>query len=411
MSSSLSFHSTRSLERQSLDSQAVDDSLINKRSDQQAKSQKTEDATSSLPGRSIRWRNSGKRIGAFGLLFLSAGVSTHCIPEFQDDLAHLETRRVLAVRAEPAEASPGSTVQLSALIATPDGTVQEAEFEWGLCIARKPLTELGPVSPVCLEGFEQESPGVVHLGTGLQVEATIPSNACDQFGPLQPPAKPGETPGRPVDPDLTGGFYQPVLIQDQELGLASVRILCGPIGLPQTEVVRFNQQYKRNENPQIQKLEARLGDQELEWSEEKGKLHLNVPAGASVTFRAHWEPCPESPVCGDGYCTGDETLASCAEDCAEPFRTCPGAEYYPWADSENRVVQIVRESISVAWFAPAGSWDNEQTGILATDAEETHSANTWTAPSQAGKVPAWVIIRDDRGGNNWQEFFIEVTAP
>ena len=40
--------------------------------------------------------------------------------------------------------------------------------------------------------------------------APLPANACTLFGPQTPPPMKGQPPTRPADPDITGGFYQPV---------------------------------------------------------------------------------------------------------------------------------------------------------------------------------------------------------
>ena len=79
-----------------------------------------------------------------GLALLAA-----CIPDLPRDQGLVTAPRVLAVRAVPAEAPPGARVELSALVA---GAPADG-LEWALCVARKPLTELGPVAQECIDGF------------------------------------------------------------------------------------------------------------------------------------------------------------------------------------------------------------------------------------------------------------------
>src|SRR6185369_17204063 len=96
--------------------------------------------------------------------------------------------------------------------------------------------------------------------TGVAVAHAIPTmpNACNQFGPDVPDTKP---PGRPADPDATGGFYQPLRLlvnrgDHYDLTLAETRISCHLPGAT-SEVVRdYNQRYRPNENPAVKALTA-----------------------------------------------------------------------------------------------------------------------------------------------------------
>ena len=59
------------------------------------------------------------------------------------------------------------------------------------------------------------------------------------------------------------------------------------------------------------------------------------------------------------------------------------------------------------WFATAGTFDEDHTGREEGDVAPS-TDNAWTAPSSAGQVHLWAVIRDDRGGVGWRSFTIDV---
>ncbi|MDF2692928.1 MAG: hypothetical protein K0S65_1311, partial [Labilithrix sp.] len=159
-------------------------------------------------------------------LFLCALWTFACVPEFSDDLALVAQPRILAVRAEPAEVRVGQRVTLTALVAAPPGAPSASErLEWAMCLARKPLTELGPVAQECIDRFGAGGEIFQRLGRGQSVPMTVPSDACNRFGPLTPPATAGGVAGRPVDPDLSGGYHQPIVLGNETgTALGAVRL-------------------------------------------------------------------------------------------------------------------------------------------------------------------------------------------
>jgi hypothetical protein len=114
-----------------------------------------------------------------------------------------------------------------------------------------------------------------------------------------------------------------------------------------------------------------------------------------LTFEARWDECPESDTCGDGVCGPEESRLSCSADCAEPVG-CRGAERYVWFNQQSRSLETRRESVRVAWYATAGSYEHERTGVEEDD-PRPRSRNVWTAPL-AGQATLWLVIRDARGG-------------
>lgn len=350
------------------------------------------------------------RAPRFSLLLgsLASAISAAgCVPTFDDELSTVTESKLLAISAEPAEAAPGDTVTLSALVATPTGDDTPPQLSWGLCLARKPLTELGPVNPVCLQGPGTEPSDVVTaLGAGDSVPATLPMNACRLFGPSLPEAMNGQPAGRPVDPDPTGGFYQPVsvtLAETKATSLGDVRIFCPPSGLDQDQAADFNANYRRNQNPTLSEIEL------VDSAGNSTPVTDSVTAapGQTLRFSASWAACPTSAVCGDGVCSALEDPTSCADDCANP-KGCTGAEQYAYFNPDSRQLEVKHESIRVSWFATAGKCADPVTGRDETEFAQTSTQNGWTAPASAGRVRIWLVIRDARGGQSFRSFDVLV---
>jgi len=329
-----------------------------------------------------------------GLLF-SAGIAVGCVPEIDDRTSIVQAPRLLGIASDPPEAAEGRSVTLTAFGATLDGEPLEAE--WTACMARKPLTELGPVNAECLL-HPQGEPGVaLFLGRGLAAELTVPANACTLFGPERPDPKPGEPAGRPVDPDVTGGFYQPVFAWvGADATLGAVRLACPLAGASRENTVEFNQRYRPNQKPEIEALEYVLPDG-------SGAEPSLFARGEVVRFRIVVPRCGATSVCGDGMCGQREDRTNCAEDCASP-RGCSGPETYAVYDPSTRSVVDRTESLVVTWYAGAGRFHEERTEA----AEGGVVENIWTAPAAPGAVQLWFVLRDDRGGTDWRTVLVKI---
>jgi hypothetical protein len=307
-----------------------------------------------------------------------------CVPTFDDNLPLVQQPEVLAVQSEPAEAAPGEPVTLTALVATPEPNGAPPALIWGLCTARKPLTELGPVNPVCIQAPSAAPQAITALGSGVSAHATLPPDACSLFGPSLPAPVNGEPSGRPVDPDPTGGYYQPVGVTLRAAAvttLGAVRIFCPPSGLDQDQAADFNSHYRRNENPLLDSIGVVDGAGDLAAVPEQPDSVAVSPSKA-VHFRTGW--------------------AVCADDVA-----CSGAETYVLFNLDSRQLETKRESVRVSWYASAGHFENAVTGRDETElASDTD--NTWTAPSALGAVRVWLVIRDSRGGQSFRSFVVSV---
>lgn len=339
--------------------------------------------------------------------WLSAAVG--CQPNLDDTVSIVTTTRVLAIQSTPAEGPPMSPVTYAALIAQGSGAdAGVPRLVWDYCNARNPLSNLGPVNDVCVEPGSSE---LSTIGVGLHASGNVPDLACGNFGPNAPPAMDGGVAGQPVNPDSTGGYYQPVtmFLEPSEAGLAGVedtlyfmRLSCGFSGANEASQGILAARYHLNTNPEVASLTA------------SGKQFVTSADGATnpvsrnqkLALEVAWPACPLVDRCGDGVCGADESAMSCPFDCTHP-KGCGGAERYVDFDLASQAVVDLREGIHVSWYATAGSFEQDRTGNSGTD-DATTSDDAWTAPTRAGTVHFWVVLRDDRGGIGWAEYVLDV---
>jgi len=282
------------------------------------------------------------RRAAFVLFAIAA-----CAPELGERESHVQSARVLAVRADPPEAAPGEDVTFTALVASPGGTLG-ASLAWAYCTAPKSIAENEIVSSACLG-----DDATVGAGDGASARAPVPSDACARFGPDVPPGG-----FRPRDPDATGGYYQPMRATFAGAPtFALERLACNLANAPSDIATDFGMRYKRNANPRLAPIGATLNGAALAFDA--------VPAGARVVLRAAWND-PEA---------------------------------YVTFDLASQTLVDRREAMRVAWFATDGTFDTDKTG-RAEDDPATTSDNGWTAPS-SGTVHVWIVLRDSRGGVDW----------
>jgi hypothetical protein len=336
-----------------------------------------------------------------------AGTSA-CVPDFDSDLSQLTAPRVLAISSSPAEAQAQKPVTLTALIAVPEGQ-RTPTLDWTMCLSRKPLTELGPVNPRCLE-LDDGGGAVLGLGRGMSVTATLDKDVCKLFGPLRPSPSGGEGAGRPADPDVTGGFYQPFAVKlGDATSLGMVRLDCDLANVNRDEVLDYRNRYRVNENPRISEV-ARVTGDDIEPLSDDALTPVEVEAGSRLPLRVGWDECSGESQCGDGLCTAFEDSTTCPDDCTGTLRGCTGAEPYVWYDRESERVQPRREGISVAWYASRGHFEAEQTGLDEGQAETlAFTQNVYVAAREPGPATIWLVIRDTRGGQSWQIRHFEVT--
>lgn len=293
------------------------------------------------------------------LLIVAVMILVGCLPDPGAPASLLTGPRLLAVRAEPPEAKPGAAVTYEALVLDAVGARAETSVRWAFCASPRPLTETNSVSSACLDDA-----GVRPIaGSGASTTATTPADACALFGPDPPPGG-----FRPRDPDVTGGFYQPVRVE--ALGLVAFdreRITCNLPNAPVDAAIELQQRYLANTNPTLTPLVARV-DGALVALEK-------IPAGASVRFEVGWSE-------------GD-------------------AEAYPMFDPGAQRIVDRREALRVAWFATTGKLAAEVTGRSEGELAVS-TGNAWDAPSTPGTTKLWLVLRDSRGGLDFAGYDLRV---
>ena len=315
---------------------------------------------------------------ALVLIVLVANASA-CRPTLDDEVSRVDGPRVLAVTAEPPEAKPGEVVALRALYTDGSASSSASALTYSFCLARRGLAEPTAIADACIE----DEPGARSpLGVGAVASGALPGDACRLFGPERPIGKPGEPAGRPVDPDGTGGYYQPGILTTPagERAIFEVRVRCGLAGATQAVVADLERRYRPNANPVVEGLFIVRAD---------GATEL-VPEGGTVAMR----PSELVTVRAAGpACTGDAP--------------CGGAESYVAYEPLARIVEQRRESIRASWLAAGGHFREPRTGRGESDlADDTET--TFSAPAEARELPAWVVLRDARGGVGWRSFRVRV---
>jgi hypothetical protein len=341
-----------------------------------------------------------------GLATALALAAPSCKPNLDQTVSVVTEPIVLAVRSDPPEAAPPATVKYTALYVDGSGPIATVPVDWAFCEARKPLAELGPVNTECLEA---SGPWFVPIGEGSPVSGPLPADGCKLFGPDVPPPVMNQPQGRPVDPDSTGGYYEPVrlLAPDGTVTIDETRLSCGPGGVASDVEVDYAHRYHLNTNPSVDSLSI-LGDGAAGAPLAMSDQGVNAASpGEHLELRVAWSKCPTTDVCMDGVCGPDETSDSCPADCKSP-KGCTGAERFVVFDITSQSLVDQRESIAVAWYTTTGaSVDTDRTGRDSADLTVT-SDNGWRAPSAPGLAHLWVVLRDDRGGVGWAEYVFDV---
>ena len=345
-----------------------------------------------------------KVVGLGGLTLANA-----CRPDIEGSSSLVSEPKVVALRSIPAEAAPGQPVKYDALVVGSDEyEVDPTKLAWQTCSLRKPLTTPGAINVSCLN---DGSDGVVALGSGFDVETTIPNEACDLFGPAPPKSDTGESALRAADPDTTGGYYQPVTLRqefesEKYYSIGVTRLNCGIGAATQDQVANYNKFYRLNENPDIESILIDNGKDVDTLSSRESTPDIVAYVGKSITFRVNWPKCPKTSNCGDGICSIKESVDDCVADCSTRIG-CLGAEEYLMYDTASRSLVEMHEQLRVSWYATAGSFEHDRTSKN-VDSSSNASENVWSAPLKKSIVRFWVVIRDNRRGVGWRSFDLKV---
>lgn len=281
-----------------------------------------------------------------------------CKPDLGDPPSLVTEPRILAVQSEPAETPTDQPVTYTALVASPDGSLMP-DVAWGMCAEPAPLSSNNVVGDDCIYTASSLP------DRGITITTKIPIAACSVFGPTPPAPAPGETPRRPHDADVTGGYYQPVRVLAKPGGeqitpaIGLTRITCDLANAPFDIVQDFRARYHANTNPKIARVLAQLPG-----APDAVDLPVELPANTEIPLRVRW--------------------------------TADSVEAFPVFDPQTRTLVDHREAIRVSWFVSDGEVAFDRTGRTETETD-TFAENTWTTPD-AGPAHLWVVVRDPRGG-------------
>ena len=324
--------------------------------------------------------------GLAGAVVLAGG----CRPDFGAPPSLIDDFTVLAVRGivqEPAlaagaaapasalaEARPGQSVRYDVLAVTPAGTRGDVRSFFSLCLQPKPPAESNSVSAACATAAP----------TGDAVptwDAAMPADACSLFGPITPPAKAGEAPLRPRDPDSTGGFYLPVRAAAVDpagpagatrTAFALTRVQCNLAGAS-SEILQQFAKYVPNRHPRL--------------------AGAGLAGGAALSL----DPATSAPISSGQQVALEARFADAA------------SESYLWFDPVSRTLAERRESLSLSWFVNGGAVTSDRTGRGEAETAAS-SSNSWHAPvvTTATDFHLWLVLRDSRGGVDFAEYLLHV---
>jgi hypothetical protein len=313
------------------------------------------------------------RLSLAAIALLGAGLLGGCKPDLGAPPSLVVGPRVLAVRGTPAEAKQNTDpITYDTLVVDVDGAVAMPDLGWALCKEPHPPAESNIVNSACLT--------IPDDATGASFMAPIPGDACVNFGPL--PSMPG---ARPADPDVTGGYYQPVRAvwhgpNGDETAFALQRVLCNIGSIAPTDVAgMYATDYKANVNPTL------------------ASVVLDPDSVAATLFTAGQAAAPAPATVGVGQFV---TLkASWTDETAESFLVY---------DIPSLSLVTQREALRLSWFATAGTLQHDRSGRTGAETD-TFTENVWTAPETPGLVHLWFVLRDSRGGVDFAEAQIDVT--
>ena len=319
-----------------------------------------------------------------------------CEPDLGAPISLVGGPRILAVRGNPPEAKEGATVTYDLLAVDADGTMPMPAASWVVCTAPRPPSENSAVATACLSVADTAGPSPTFQApvTAADPNDQTTIGACSIFGPLRPPLDPN---ARPRDPDVTGGFYEPVRATipragggDPVLAFDLERIQCRLANAPIDIANQFNNPYSAMTNP-------------------NGYVPNNNPALAQVTIAIGGAaPSVLSPIVAGMPAPAAPAIAPGQRVSLESSWSADAVETFPVYDIRNVALNQQREAMRVSWFATAGVFDHDVTGRAADDPALT-ADNDWVAPATAGAVHLWLVLRDSRGGVDFAEYELDVS--
>jgi len=319
-----------------------------------------------------------------------------CAPDLGAPISVIGGPRILAVRGTPAEAKEGAPVTYDLLAVDVNGTIAAPAATWAVCIAPRPPSENSAVATACFGIADSGGPSPTFQAPVTAADPNDPTTigACSIFGPLRPPLDPN---ARPRDPDITGGFFEPVraTLPNPEGGAALLgfdleRIQCRLANAPIDIANEFNNPYDPVMNPNGYTPNGNPSLAQLTWSVGGAAPSVLSPIIAGM-------PAPAAAAIAPGQHVALE--ASWGDDSVETF---------PVYSIQTASLSPQREAMRVSWFATAGEFEHDVSGRAADDLALT-ADNDWAAPATAGPVHLWLVLRDSRGGVDFAEYELDVS--
>jgi hypothetical protein len=299
-------------------------------------------------------------------LALATGVAclpaVSCVDTFERRPSNIDRVRLLAIRAEPAEARPGESVQLTALVVGSNGIVDLAAQapKWSFCLRRPAAAAYNAVADEC---GELDGPPLVAAAIGTNPSVKLPIDGCKIFGSEPPPPQAGEPPIGPGYPDTSGGFYQPLRLDAEgaPLGFGGVRIRCALFQAAVDTARDFRDRYVTNRNPDFLAIEL-------------ANARTTVAPGESIEVVGRYAPASR--------------------------------ERYVVYEPKSQTVQDRVETLKLSWFTTRGSFSSDATAASSTSEEEMRTV--YTAPNDPGVTHLYGVLRDERGGVSYLALDLEV---
>jgi hypothetical protein len=329
----------------------------------------------------------------FGAAALLAAAG--CEPDLGAPISLIQGPRILAVRGTPPEAKEGAPVTYDLLAVDVPGTIDAPSASWAVCAEPRPPSESNALSVACLTIPDQagQVPTFAAPITAADPNDPTTTGACSIFGPLRPPLDPN---ARPRDPDITGGFYEPVRATLPGPGEGGVmrafaleRIQCRLANAPIDISGQFNNAYDPDKNPNGYTPNQNPVLAQLTLAVAGGPPSVLAPIVSGM-------PAPAAPVVAPGQLVTFEASWDAAV-----------AETFPVYDIRSVTLVAHREALRVAWFTTGGAFDHDVTGRAEED-PALSTANGWLAPTTPGTVHFWLVLRDSRGGIDFAEFVLTV---
>lgn len=259
-----------------------------------------------------------------------------------DPASYVTGLRVLAIKAEPPDIAVGAAATVTALVSSDNGAA--VDVVWQQCVD-PPLSG----DAINLDCITQKSADFLQtVGDGLSVVATMPAAAATL-----------------TRPDSSGGLYLPLI----------ARASAGADAVTASYLLRLNQGMAANNNPALSELFVVSGNSGETLTAVDDATPLVVSAKERITLRAAFVP--------------------------------GSAEVYQIDDTTGSTTtsRTVTETLSVSWFATAGTFADAQTGSDVPDTvwhlDQTSNGPSVHLPASGQTIDLWAVGRDERGGTDY----------